>query len=138
MLKQANLSLSGQMLAVLIPAPVLVYLGNPALALLFGMGISLATNKRIFAASASVGKYALQTAIVLLGLKLNGNQVLAISADYSLLVTAYVLITLCIGLALGKVLHNESRSNQLISSGTAICGGTTIASLSPIIGAKHE
>jgi uncharacterized membrane protein YadS len=86
----------------------------------------------------SAGKIGLQTAIVILGLKLNANQLVQISADYSLLVTVYVLTTISLGLTLGYVLGNESKSSQLISSGTAICGGTTIASLSPVIKAKPE
>ena len=42
------------------------------------------------------------------------------------------------GLAIGLALGNQRKSSQLISSGTAICGGTTIASLSPVIQARPE
>lgn len=118
--------------------PALVYHGNPALALLVGAAVSLLCNKACFVHASALGKYSLQTAIVLLGLKLNASQLMKISADYSVLVTGYVLITLSLGLLLGRLLRNQQKSSQLIASGTAICGGTTIASLSPVIQARPE
>jgi uncharacterized integral membrane protein (TIGR00698 family) len=123
---------------LLIPMPVLIYLGNPAIALLVGAALSLMLNAKIIPSSAKLGKYALQTAIVLLGLKMNASQLIQLSADYSLLVTAYVLSTLGVGYLVGKMVGNDPVSNQLISSGTAICGGTTIASLSPIVNARPD
>ena len=68
----------------------------------------------------------------------SAGQLMTISADYSLPVTVYVLGTLGLGLALGHLLGAAQPSSQLIASGTAICGGTTIASLSPVIGARAE
>jgi uncharacterized integral membrane protein (TIGR00698 family) len=116
----------------------MLYTGNPAIALLVGAAISLVFNQQVIPRASDVGRHALQTAIILLGLKLNASQLLQISADYSLLVTAYVGLTLAIGLAVGRLLGNQPKSSQLIASGTAICGGTTIASLSPVIHAKPE
>lgn len=123
---------------VLLALPVLIYQGNPAVALLVGAAIVLFFNRTPFPAAGNWGKYALQSAIVLLGLKLNPGQLLQISADYSLIVSGYVLITLALGLVAGRLLGNERKSSQLLSSGTAICGGTTIASLSPVIGARPD
>ena len=117
---------------------MLIYVGNPAVALLVGSALSLLTNAKIVPGSDKLGKYALQTAIILLGLKLNAAMLIQISADYSLMVTFYVLATLAVGFTIGRLLRNDDVSNQLISSGTAICGGTTIASLSPIIHARPD
>lgn len=118
--------------------PMLIYVGNPAVALLVGSALSLLTNAKIVPGSDKLGKYALQTAVILLGLKLNAAMLIQISADYSLMVTFYVLATLAVGFTIGRLLRNDDVSNQLISSGTAICGGTTIASLSPIIHARPD
>ncbi len=118
--------------------PMLIFVGNPAVALLVGSALSLLTNAKIVPGSDKLGKYALQTAIILLGLKLNAAMLIQISADYSLMVTFYVLATLAVGFTIGRLLRNDDISNQLISSGTAICGGTTIASLSPIIHARPD
>lgn len=124
-------------LAVLL-LPLLVYQGNPAVALLTGAALTLAFNRTPVAMASQGGKYALQIAIVLLGLKLNPGQLVEISADYSALVSAYVLCTLGVGLLVGKLLRTEKKSAQLLASGTAICGGTTIASLSPVIHARAD
>ena len=118
--------------------PILLWYGNPAVALLAGAALSLSFNKVVLPGAGFLGKHALQTAIVLLGLKLNAGQLVQISSDYSLLVTGYVGITIATGLLLGRWLGNQRKSSQLIATGTAICGGTTIASLSPVIGARPE
>ena len=127
-----------QTLLALIALPFLLFLGNPAIALLVAATISLIFNQTVIPKAGVIGKYALQAAIILLGLKLNAAQLVKISSDYSLIVTAYVGLTLAAGLGLGWLIRNDTKCNQLISSATAICGGTTIASLSPIIQAKPE
>ena len=131
-------SLAAQFGFLFVPLPLLIFLGNPAIGLLVGSALSLSFNGKIIPRSSQLGKLALQTAIILLGLKLDANRLIQISADYSLLVTAYVLITLAVGLLIGKMINNNPVSSQLISSGTAICGGTTIASMAPIINARPE
>jgi uncharacterized integral membrane protein (TIGR00698 family) len=118
--------------------PALIYYGNPAVALLAGAFLSLTFNKQVIPHADPLGKYALQSAIILLGLKLNATQLLKISADYSVIVTSYVGLTLASGFCIGMLLRNNRVSSQLISSGTAICGGTAIASLSPVIQARPE
>ena len=123
---------------VTLALPVLIYIGNPAIALLVGAAVVLVFDRTPFPAAATWGKYALQAAIVLLGLKLNPGQLVQISADYSLLVSGYVLLTLALGLLLGRIFRNETGSSQLLASGTAICGGTAIASLSPVIRARPD
>ena len=127
-----------QTLLALALLPVMIFYGNPAVGLLVGAALSLSFDKPVLPNAGLMGKYALQTAIIFLGLKLNASQLVKISADYSLLVTGYVALTISIGLVIGKLLGNQSKSSQLIASGTAICGGTTIASLSPVIQAKPE
>ena len=135
---QGGLSATVKISITTVALPLLVFIGNPAIALLVGSALSLMANTQVVPNSSKLGKYALQTAIILLGLKLNAAMLIRISADYSLMVTVYVLATLIIGFAIGRFLRNDDVSNQLISGGTAICGGTTIASLSPIIQARPD
>ena len=116
----------------------LVYMGNPALALLAGLTISITLDRSPIARGSIYGKYLLQTAIVLLGLKLNATQLLDISGTYALPIAGFVCVTSVIGLLLGWFIRSDRSTNALISSGTAICGGTTIATLSPIIAARPE
>jgi len=43
-----------------------------------------------------------------------------------------------IGLGLGAVIHVAKKPSFLISAGTAICGGSAIAAVGPIVGASEE
>jgi uncharacterized integral membrane protein (TIGR00698 family) len=117
----------------------LIYLGNPAVALLAGGAIALTLNRVPVPAAGLIGKYALQAAIVLLGLKLNLETVWQLSATYTWGVALFVLATLGVGFLYSRALKTDRVPATLITAGTAICGGTTIATLSPVIGAKpHE
>jgi uncharacterized membrane protein YadS len=62
----------------------LIYAGNPAIALVMGMLISLTLNHPPLPYGNLFGKYALQTAIVLLGFKLNTGELMNISGTYAL------------------------------------------------------
>ena len=84
---------------------MLLVFGNPAIALMTGAALVLVFDREIVPFATELGRYALQTAIVLLGFKLDAGQLVRISADYSLLVTAYVLLVIVIGLALSPVIN---------------------------------
>ncbi|MEZ5557482.1 MAG: putative sulfate exporter family transporter [Pseudomonadales bacterium] len=118
-----------------IAVPVLVWQGNPAVALLVGSAIALILNRTPLSFASRAGKYCLQTAIVLLGLRLDLKTVWGLSAAYTGGVAIYVVATLTLGLLLGWLFRVEGASSKLMSSGTAICGGTTIATLSGIVNA---
>lgn len=136
-----GLRLSNNWLGIVIAAivlPPLIYHGNPAVALLVGGAIVLVLNQQAFVWAAKVSRYCLQTAIVLLGFKLSLHTLWTLSADYTWSVAAYVLTTLAVGLMLGVLLRVEAPSSQLISAGTAICGGTAIATLSALVRAQPQ
>ena len=116
----------------------LIYFGNPAVALLVGMAITLGLNKTLISNASVLGKYGLQAAIILLGLKLNIGDLWRISANYTLAIFIYVIAAITIGLMIGRLMKVERNSSLLMASGTAICGGTTIATLSPIIKARPD
>jgi len=117
----------------------LIALGNPAVALLTGGVLALGLDRTPVPQASRFGRYALQTAIVLLGLKLDLQTVWTLSATYTWGVAVFVLGTLCVGFLYTRALKSERVPSTLIVAGTAICGGTTIATLSPVIGARpHE
>ncbi|MEQ9002549.1 MAG: putative sulfate exporter family transporter [Pseudomonadales bacterium] len=118
--------------------PALVWYGNPAVALLVGGAIALSFDRAPMADGGRLGGYCLQAAIVLLGLTLDVQTLWRLSAEYSWAVAGYVLITLAVGLALGRALGVEPSASKLVSGGTAICGGTAIATLSGIVRATPQ
>lgn len=122
--------------ASLIALPLLVFIGNPAVALLIGGAIVLTVDQRPFASASTMSRFCLQAAIVLLGLRLDLSTVWSISASYTWLVAAYVLVTLAAGLVAGRLVAAEPPTTKLIASGTAICGGTAIATLGSVVRAQ--
>ena len=112
------------------------YLRNPAVALLGGLGIRLILDINPVPNSSMLGRLSLQSAIVLLGFTLGFDRIIAVSADYGLIVAAYVLGTLLIGWLVALAIRGERVETGLLSSGTAICGGTAIATLAPLMEAK--
>jgi uncharacterized membrane protein YadS len=121
--------------ALLVP---LVWYGNPAVALLTGTALSLLWQTPLVIHGNRWGRVALQSAIVLLGLTLRIDHIVAVSGDSLWLVATYVLGVLGIGTALARLLRLERESGLLMTAGTAICGGTTIATLAPLINARPD
>lgn len=117
---------------------VVLYIGHPALALLAGALISLFLAPTLPISTKKAGKIFLQTAIVGLGFTLNIAHVWQTGQTYGGLISLYVLITLGVGLLLGRLLGTNTSQSRLLASGTAICGGTAIASLAPVIRARAE
>lgn len=112
------------------------YFRNPAFALLGGLAIRLSLGVNPVKASGKLGKLSLQTAIVMLGFTLGVDRLVSVSADYGIVVGAYVFGTLGLGWLLARVVRGDRTEATLLSSGTAICGGTAIATLAPLMGAK--
>ena len=116
----------------------LIILGNPILALLSGASIALLSDLDPRKMSGGISKYSLQAAIVLLGFQFGFDQIIQIGESHALLVVAYVPLAIIVGATLGYFINQDQTSRQLITHGTAICGGTTIVSLSAVIKANHE
>ncbi len=123
---------------VVVALPPLIYVGNPAFALLVGGAIVLVIDRGLVPQASTLSGYCLQTAIVLLGFRLSLDTLWSLSADYTWTVAAYVLATLGLGLLIGRLLRVESAPSKLITAGTAICGGTAIATLSTLVRAQPQ
>lgn len=126
------------LLAIPILLTPLVLWGNPLYAILSAAALSLAVNRPILGQSARWAKLALQSAIVLLGFNLDAGNMWQVSQQFAVPTAAYVLLTLGAGLLLGRLLGVEQILSRLMAAGTAICGGTAIASLSPILRARGD
>ncbi len=81
---------------------------------------------------------ALQASIVLMGFGISLTQVINTSKTGFTLTVISVISTLLIGLSLAKLFKVDKNTGILISSGTAICGGSAIAAIAPVINAKDS
>ena len=132
---RTNLAKIGLTVALLV---IVLVVGHPAFALLIGAGLSLLLSPSLPISTKKAGKLLLQTAIVGLGFTLNIANMWETSQSYAGLISLYVLGTLAIGLGIGRMLAANVSQARLIASGTAICGGTAIATLAPVIRARAE
>ena len=80
----------------------------------------------------------LQIGIVLLGATISLPYALAVSSVYLPWIALFVIVSFVAGLMLGKLLGIHHRLAFLLSSGAAICGGTAMAAVAPIIKAKPQ
>lgn len=83
-------------------------------------------------------KILLQFSVVLLGFGMNLGEVYKAGKDGVLFTIATIFGTLLVGYLIGKFLGISEKISSLISSGTAICGGSAIAAVAPVIEADSE
>lgn len=112
---------------------------SPFWGLLFGLTFSLLIGSPF--PKELLSKYhgpLLKIAVVGLGFGLNINSVIATGREGAEVTLIMLLILAIVGFILAKVLQVNMRTALLITSGTAICGGSAIAAMSPIVSAKNN
>ena len=76
--------------------------------------------------------------IILAGATLDFNLVVKAGSSALPLIITNLCVSFGIAFLIGKMLGVSTNVKRLVGSGTAICGGTAIATVSPIIEAKEE
>lgn len=109
--------------------------GGPVFGILIGIIINnvVGKPKSLNAGVGFTSKKILQWAIIVLGAGLSFNQVKTTGME-SLAVTVFTITTAFVSaFVIGKLLKVKGNLKTLIGVGTAICGGSAIAAISPII-----
>ncbi|RIJ34086.1 YeiH family protein [Pontibacter oryzae] len=107
-------------------------------ALALGLGFGLILGNPLQELSEKAAKYVLQAAVVGLGFGIDLYQV-ADTGLSGLLYTAISLsVTMLLGFLLGRFFNITPKLTHLVSVGTAICGGSAIAAVSPAIKANAQ
>lgn len=129
--KQFGLDLGSlSWVATWVTSPIALFLGI-VFALTFGATYADFTKL--------MSKKMLQYSVIGLGFGMNVNQAIASGREGMLFTIVSVFGTLGLGYLIGrKILKVDSQTSYLISSGTAICGGSAIAAVGPTIKAKSE
>lgn len=83
-------------------------------------------------------KYLLQVAVVCLGFNMNLQQSLKSGSEGMLFTVVSVVGVMALGVLLGYYMHVNRKTAYLISSGTAICGGSAIAAVGPVVKADEN
>jgi uncharacterized integral membrane protein (TIGR00698 family) len=111
---------------------------SPPLALTAGILFGISVAHPYAALSRLAARYLLQAAVVALGFGMNLQEVLKAGRSGFLYTALGISFALALGLALGKLLQVRGNSSFLITAGTAICGGSAIAAIGPILHADEE
>jgi len=80
----------------------------------------------------------LQTSVVGLGFGMNLPVILQTGKDAFFYTAISISFTMLAGWLLGRLFKTPQRTSTLISFGTAICGGSAIAAMAPVIKAEGE
>ena len=115
---------------------IVAIVGNAPLAIFLGIIFSIFFKPDINFISRKVSTIPLQIGIVILGTTINLSFILNINAVYIVWISLFVLFSFFGGLIIGRVLKLNSNMTILLSSGAAICGGTAMVAVAPIIKAK--
>src|SRR5579871_2152401 len=85
-----------------------------------------------------VSAFLLQASIVALGFGMNLHEVLRAGRSGFVYTAASITFALVVGLSLGRFFNVQHIPSLLISTGTAICGGSAIAAVGPVVNAGEE
>jgi uncharacterized integral membrane protein (TIGR00698 family) len=111
---------------------------SPPIALASGLILALTIGNPYPKQTAKTTKILLQASVVLLGFGMNLSEVVKAGKSGILFTIATIFGTLALGFLVGKILKVKDKTSSLISSGTAICGGSAIAAVAPVIDADSE
>lgn len=112
---------------------------TPPVALFLGLAFALLCGQAYPKFNKKVSKKLLQYSVVGLGFGMNLHASLASGKEGMMFTIISVIGTMIIGMFIGrKILKVNRDTSYLISSGTAICGGSAIAAVGPVIKAKDS
>jgi uncharacterized integral membrane protein (TIGR00698 family) len=111
---------------------------SPPVALTAGILFGLSFTHPYISESRGIARILLQSSVVALGFGMNLHEVLKAGRSGFIYTALGISFALLVGLALGKLLQVRGNSSFLITTGTAICGGSAIAAIGPILQAHEE
>ena len=111
---------------------------SPAVALFVGLAFGLLVGQPFPSFSKKTSKYLLQFSVVGLGFGMNLHESLRAGKEGMLFTILSVVAVLLLGMYLGKRLLMDRKTAYLISAGTAICGGSAIAAVAPVVKADDS
>lgn len=111
---------------------------SPPLALALGLALALTVGHPYPARNAKATKLLLQLSVIGLGFGMNLMTVVKAGRTGVVFTIVTIAGTLLLGYLVGRAMKIGTATAHLISSGTAICGGSAIAAVGPVVGATDE
>ena len=129
---------SNTVITYLVVASFSIYSQQAALALFMGIALAVIVGPAPLTDASRLSRGALQLGVVILGLALPFREVVTLGSSSGGVVSMMVIATLLGGMLLLKLFRTDDVSGKLLTTGTAVCGGTAVATLAPVIKAKDE
>ncbi|WP_144281003.1 YeiH family protein [Chryseobacterium echinoideorum] len=111
---------------------------SPPIALLLGLIVAQFIGHPYLHLNHKATHILLQVSVVGLGFGMNVTSAMKAGKEGIVFTIISIIGTLVIGYLMGKFLKIDKKSSYLISAGTAICGGSAIAAISPVIKAEEK
>ena len=111
---------------------------SPPLALIAGIAYGMTLQHPYHLDAQRLSRLLLQASVVALGFGIPLAEVMRVGRSGVLYTAGSIAVAVALGLALGRVLRVKDSPAYLITIGTAICGGSAIAAVGPIIRASDE
>ena len=115
-----------------------IWLGSAVASIFTGIIYSLILNLPDNFITKSAGPRLLQIGIVILGLSISLTKAFSVTVSYLPSISLLVIITFFLGIYIGKLIGLDKKLTLLIASGAAICGGTAMVAIAPIIKARPK
>ena len=111
---------------------------SPPIALALGLALALTLGHPFPTRNSKATKLLLQASVVGLGFGMNLQKVVEAGRTGIVFTVITIAGTLLLGYLLGRTMRISRTTAHLISSGTAICGGSAIAAVGPVVDASDE
>ena len=111
---------------------------SPPLALIAGIAYGMTLQHPYHLDAQRLSRLLLQASVVALGFGIPLAEVMRVGRSGVLYTAGSIAVAVALGLALGRLLRVKDSPAYLITIGTAICGGSAIAAVGPIIRASDE
>jgi len=111
---------------------------SPPVALVLGLAFGLTVTHPYQADSSDLARFLLKASVVALGFAMNLHEVLRAGRSGFVYTAVSIAFAMTLGLLLGRAFKVQKTASYLITVGTAICGGSAIAAVAPVIDASDE
>jgi len=111
---------------------------SPPIALVVGLVVANLFGHPFLKLNHRATNYLLQFSVVGLGFGMNVHSAISAGKEGFLFTVISIFTTLVLGTFLGKWFKTEKKTSHLISCGTAICGGSAIAAIAPLIKSNEK
>jgi len=111
---------------------------SPPIALVLGLIVANLFGHPFLELNHKATNYLLQFSVVGLGFGMNVHSAVFAGKEGFLFTIISIVSTLILGTFLGKWFKTDKKTSHLISCGTAICGGSAIAAIAPVIKSNEK